>query len=55
MNGDVRVPRAVRFSRYGGPEVLEVVHVPRPSPGPGQVLVRVNVAPVNPGGPRGDV
>ncbi|MEU7838683.1 hypothetical protein [Nonomuraea sp. NPDC049129] len=49
MNGDVRVPRAVRFSSYGGPEVLEVVQVPRPSPGPGQVLVQVNVAPVNPG------
>ncbi|WP_346104101.1 alcohol dehydrogenase catalytic domain-containing protein [Nonomuraea maheshkhaliensis] len=43
------MPRAVRFSRYGGPEVLEVVQVPRPSPGPGQVLVKVIVAPVNPG------
>ncbi|MEV6158257.1 NADP-dependent oxidoreductase [Nonomuraea sp. NPDC052129] len=43
------MPRAVRFSSYGGPEVLEVVQVPRPSPGPGQVLVQVNVAPVNPG------
>ncbi|MFD0312828.1 NADP-dependent oxidoreductase [Streptomyces flavalbus] len=43
------MPRAVKFSRYGGPEVLEIVQVPRPTPGPGEVLVRVVVAPVNPG------
>ncbi len=43
------MPRAVRFEQYGGPEVLEVVDVPRPSPGPGQVLVRVMVAGTNPG------
>ncbi|MER7450372.1 NADP-dependent oxidoreductase [Nocardia beijingensis] len=41
--------RAVKFSSYGGPEVLKIVQVPRPSPGPGEVLVRVHVAPVNPG------
>lgn len=33
--------RAVQFSRFGGPEVLEVVEVPRPEPGAGEVLVRV--------------
>jgi len=43
------MPRAVKFSRYGGPEVLEVVQVPRPQAGPGEVLVRVVVAGVNPG------
>ncbi|MFJ9241587.1 NADP-dependent oxidoreductase [Streptomyces sp. NPDC101776] len=43
------MPRAVTFSRYGGPEVLEVVEVPRPKAGPGEVLVRVVVAGVNPG------
>ncbi|MFE1452533.1 NADP-dependent oxidoreductase [Streptomyces olivaceoviridis] len=43
------MPRAVKFSRYGGPEVLEIHEVPRPQPGPGEVLVRVAVAPVNPG------
>ncbi|MFJ2239356.1 NADP-dependent oxidoreductase [Streptomyces sp. NPDC087859] len=43
------MPRAVKFSRYGGPEVLEIAQVPRPVPGPGEVLVRVAVAPVNPG------
>ncbi|GGT38103.1 NADP-dependent oxidoreductase [Streptomyces chromofuscus] len=43
------MPRAVKFTRYGGPEVLEIHEVPRPQPGLGEVLVRVAVAPVNPG------
>jgi len=32
--------RAVRFSHTGGPEVLELVDIPEPAPGPGQILVR---------------
>lgn len=32
--------RAVRIDRAGGPEVLELVEVETPVPGPGQVLVR---------------
>jgi NADPH:quinone reductase-like Zn-dependent oxidoreductase len=43
------VPRAVRFDRYGGLEVLQVVEVNRPTPGPGKVLVRVKAAGINPG------
>jgi NADPH:quinone reductase-like Zn-dependent oxidoreductase len=43
------MPRAVRFDHYGGLEVLEVVDVPRPTPGPGQVLVKVKAAGINPG------
>ncbi|WP_426569940.1 NADP-dependent oxidoreductase [Streptomyces canus] len=43
------MPRAVKFSQYGGPEVLGIHDVPRPDPGPGEALVRVVVAPVNPG------
>lgn len=39
--------RAVQFSRYGGPEVLEVVEAPDPHPGPGQVRVAVRGASVN--------
>jgi NADPH:quinone reductase-like Zn-dependent oxidoreductase len=41
--------RAVRFESYGGPEVLQVVDVPRPEPGPGQLLVGVKAAGINPG------
>lgn len=43
------MPRAVRFSTYGGLDVLEVVEVDRPIPGPGKVLVRVKAAGINPG------
>jgi hypothetical protein len=32
--------KAVRFSRFGGPEVLEIVDLPDPHPGPGQVRSR---------------
>ena len=41
--------RAVRFDRYGGIDVLDVVEVPAPVPGPGQLLVRVKDAGINPG------
>jgi len=41
--------RAVRFDRYGDADVLDVVEVPRPVPGSGQVLVRVKAAGINPG------
>lgn len=40
--------RAVRIHGYGGPEVLVCEEIDRPSPGPGQVLVRVIAASVNP-------
>ena len=43
------MPKAVRYDQYGGVEVLKVVEVPRPEPGPGQVLVRVQAASNNPG------
>ena len=36
--------RAVRFERFGGPDVLHVVDVPAPEPGPGQVRVTVRAA-----------
>ena len=38
---------AVRFSRFGGPEVLEIVDLPDPHPGPGQVRITVRAAGVN--------
>ena len=43
------MPKAVRFDEYGGIDVLRVVEVDRPVPGPGQVLVRVRAAGINPG------
>jgi NADPH:quinone reductase-like Zn-dependent oxidoreductase len=43
------MPRAVRFNNYGGLEVLQVVEVDRPKPGPGKVLVGVKAAGINPG------
>src|ERR671919_67152 len=39
--------RAVVYDRYGGPEVLRVADVPMPSPGAGQVRVRVVATSVN--------
>jgi len=39
----------VRFDRYGPVDVLQVVDVARPTPGAGQVLVRVKAAGINPG------
>jgi NADPH:quinone reductase-like Zn-dependent oxidoreductase len=43
------MPRAVRFDRYGDVDLLNVVDVERPTPGPGEVLVRVKAAGINPG------
>ncbi|GCE15398.1 NADP-dependent oxidoreductase [Tengunoibacter tsumagoiensis] len=43
------MPKAVRFDQYGEIDVLQVVDVERPTPGPGQVLVNVKAAGINPG------
>lgn len=40
--------QAVRLHGYGGPEVLVLERAPRPTPGEGQVLIRVQSAGVNP-------
>jgi NADPH2:quinone reductase len=39
--------RAVQINRHGGPEVLEVIDVDPPEPGPGQLLVDLAAAGVN--------
>lgn len=41
--------KAVRFDKYGDVDVLNVVEVPDPVPGDGEVLVRVKTAGINPG------
>jgi NADPH:quinone reductase-like Zn-dependent oxidoreductase len=40
--------KAVRIHSFGGPEVLVYEDVPRPEPGPDELLVRVHAASVNP-------
>jgi len=40
--------RAMVIDRFGGPEVLREAELPRPEPGPGELLVRVACAGVNP-------
>ncbi len=39
--------KAIRVERHGGPDVLQLVELPTPRPGPGQALVRVEAAGVN--------
>ncbi|WP_433663040.1 NADP-dependent oxidoreductase [Nocardia sp. CA-128927] len=41
--------KAVKFDRYGGIDELKVVEVPTPTAGPGQVVVAVVAAGINPG------
>jgi NADPH:quinone reductase-like Zn-dependent oxidoreductase len=36
--------KAAQFSQFGGPEVLEIVDLPDPHPGPGQVRIVVHAA-----------
>ncbi len=40
--------RAIIYTQYGSPDVLELVDVSTPQPGPDEVLVRVRTASVNP-------
>ena len=48
MTLDPAAMRAARIHEYGGPEVLRVEEVDKPSPGPRDVLVRVRATAVNP-------
>ena len=41
--------RAVKFDQYGDLDVLEVVEVEDPVPGPGELVIRVKAAGINPG------
>lgn len=39
--------RAIQLKRFGGPDVLDVVEMPKPLPEAGEVLIRVRAAGVN--------
>lgn len=39
---------AARYARYGGPEVIELVEMPEPVPGPGEYLIALRAAGLNP-------
>ncbi len=39
--------KAALFSHFGGPEVLEIVDLPDPHPGPGQIRIVVHAAGIN--------
>src|SRR5512145_1097643 len=45
--GKERTMQAVAFTQTGGPEVLRVLEVSDPTPGPGQVRIQVKVSGVN--------
>lgn len=40
--------KAIRVEQFGEPEVMKLMEVPRPKPGPGEVLVRMHAVGVNP-------
>lgn len=40
--------KAARFTRFGGPEVLEIVDLPDPRPGVGEIRIAVRAAGINP-------
>ncbi|MBI2421782.1 MAG: NADPH:quinone reductase [Candidatus Hydrogenedentes bacterium] len=40
--------KAIQVTRNGGPEVLTLAECPDPTPGPGEVLLRIHAAGVNP-------
>jgi NADPH:quinone reductase len=48
--GDIgeNLMKAIQVHKFGAPEVLQVHEIPTPKPGPGQILVRVRAAGVNP-------
>jgi len=44
--------KAVQYNHFGGPEVLEIVEVPAPQAGPGQVRIRVHAVGISATDPK---
>ncbi|MCP2031001.1 NADPH:quinone reductase-like Zn-dependent oxidoreductase [Okibacterium sp. HSC-33S16] len=42
------MPRFLQYTEFGGPEVLELIHVDKPTAGPGEIVVRVRAVGLNP-------
>lgn len=40
--------KAMIIKDFGGPEVFEARELPKPDPGPGEVLVKVHAVSINP-------
>ena len=40
--------KAVQIQKYGGPEVLEIVDIPAPTPKDDEVVIQVSATSVNP-------
>ena len=40
--------KAIQFSQFGGPDVLELVELPDPHPSPGEIRIAVRAAGINP-------
>ena len=49
VDQSLKVMKVVRFDKYGGIDVLQVIDVPVPEPAQGEVLVEVKAASINPG------
>ena len=47
QGASLRVMKAIQIHTTGGPEVLQLVELPIPEPGPGQVLIRIEAIGVN--------
>jgi NADPH:quinone reductase-like Zn-dependent oxidoreductase len=40
--------KAIGLTEFGGPDVLQVVDLPTPEPGDGELRIRIHAVPVNP-------